>query len=437
MPTFTAIALDRLIEPGASKAVDKSAPTSMPVPNSQNLERTTNVSAKKTKVPRPPLKPALYTTPEVTPLPDAPSSFPPSPYIINHKRRGPRLLKSSSEASVLSEVNIHGGEDVSDKSFDDVVASSAGDLHVSSRSPELVKEEQVNGVPDGKLDGSNDADLANGHIETGSSNLTDGLLKEKPLTLNLDRDRVVEDFFDPRDSMSFTSNTDGEENAGTELSMKFSCSGGEFYDAWEELSSESMTQSSTHHTEAELREIRLSLLMEIEKRKQAEESLDNMRSLWESIRQGLYQVGIILPADLTAVAEGEQHISDPVEDLCQQVYIAQFISNTIGKGTARAEVETEMEAQLEAKNFEIARLLERLHCYETMNREMSQRNQEAVEMARRERQRSSKRQRWIWGSITTVIALSTAAIAWSYLPTGKGSSFTDHDLVPEQDDAAK
>lgn len=145
-----------------------------------------------------------------------------------------------------------------------------------------------------------------------------------------------------------------------------------------ELSSDAATQNSASDVEAELREMRLSLLMEIEKRKQAEESLNNMRNQWQSIRQGLYLAGIILPADLTAVAEGEQLNSDPVEDLCQQLYVARFISNTIGRATVRTEVEMEMEAQLESKNFEIARLMERLHCYETMNHEMSQRNQEAV-----------------------------------------------------------
>lgn len=118
--------------------------------------------------------------------------------------------------------------------------------------------------------------------------------------------------------------------------------------------------------------------MEIEKRKQAEESLNNFRNQWESVRQGLCQAGIILPSDLSVVAEGEQPNHDPVQDLCQQIYVARFISNTVGRGTVRAEVEKEMEAQLESKNFEITRLLERLRCYETMNREMSQRNQEAV-----------------------------------------------------------
>jgi hypothetical protein len=37
-----------------------------------------------------------------------------------------------------------------------------------------------------------------------------------------------------------------------------------------------------------------------------------------------------------------------------------------------------MEAQVEAKNFEIARLLDRLHYYEAVNRELSQWNQEVI-----------------------------------------------------------
>ncbi|CAK8539924.1 unnamed protein product [Lathyrus sativus] len=436
MPTFSAIALDRLLDTEASKPIDKPVPTSMPVPISRTLERTATAPAMKKKVPRPPLKPALYTTPEVKLLPeaDSPSSFPPSPYVINHKRRGPRLLKSSSEASVLSKQN---SEAIDDKSFDTVIGSSAGDLQFAFSNHEPVEEEHANGVCGGKSVRVNGAGPVNGHREPENSSLTNVLLRDNGPALNLERDTDIEDFFDPKDSMSFTSNTDVEENAGTDLPVKFSSPVGEFYDAWEELSSASATQNSAYDVEAELREMRLSLLMEIEKRKQAEESLNNMRSQWESIRQGLCLAGIVLPADLSTVAEAEQLNSDPVEDLCQQLYVARFISNTIGRATVRAEVEMEMEAQLESKNFEIARILERLHCYETMNREMSQRNQEAVEMARRERQRKSRRQKWVWGSITTVIALGTAAIALSYLPVDGGSSSVDDHQVPEHDDTAK
>lgn len=119
--------------------------------------------------------------------------------------------------------------------------------------------------------------------------------------------------------------------------------------------------------------------MEIEKRKQAEESLNDMRNQWQRIRQQLAQVGLTLPADPIAVAEeGEQPNIDPAEEICRQVYLARFVSESVGRGIAKAEMEAQMEAQIETKNFEIARLWDRLHYYEAMNREMSQRNQEAV-----------------------------------------------------------
>lgn len=117
--------------------------------------------------------------------------------------------------------------------------------------------------------------------------------------------------------------------------------------------------------------------MEVEKRKQAEEELNTMRARWQRIREELSVVGLRLPADPIALSEGEQ-LNDPVEQLSQQLFLARFVSNSIGRGIAKAEVEKEMEAQLELKNFEIARLLDRLHYYEAVNREMSQRNQETV-----------------------------------------------------------
>lgn len=118
--------------------------------------------------------------------------------------------------------------------------------------------------------------------------------------------------------------------------------------------------------------------MEIEKRKQAEETLNDMRSQWQRIRQHLAQVGLSLPESSTIRSDTDQTDVDPAEELCRQVYLARFVSESVGKGIAKAEAEAEMEAQIESKNFEIARLSDRLHYYEAMNREMSQRNQEAV-----------------------------------------------------------
>lgn len=118
--------------------------------------------------------------------------------------------------------------------------------------------------------------------------------------------------------------------------------------------------------------------MEIEKRKQAEEALNNMRSHWKRICQELSLVGLNLPSEPSILSSNEQVTSDPVGELLQQVYVARFVSECVGRGLAKAEVEKEMQYQIESKNFEIARLLDRLHYYEAVNREMSQRNQESI-----------------------------------------------------------
>lgn len=141
-----------------------------------------------------------------------------------------------------------------------------------------------------------------------------------------------------------------------------------------ELSSESGPQPQFPDIESELRDMRLTLLMEIESRKQAEENLSNLRSQWQRIHEQLSLVGLNLPADPTTLGEGD----DPGAEICQQVYLARFVSNSIGRGIAKAEVELEMEAQIELKNSEIARLWDRLHYFEAVNQEMSHRNQEII-----------------------------------------------------------
>lgn len=142
---------------------------------------------------------------------------------------------------------------------------------------------------------------------------------------------------------------------------------------------ESGQQTSLRDLEAELCEMRLNLSMELEKRKQAEETLHNVQNQWQRIRQQLALEGLTLPAFPMTVPEDELSPGiDPAEELCQQVCVARFVSDSIGRGIAKAEVEMEKESQIEAKNFEIARLWDRLHYYEAVNREMSQRNQEVI-----------------------------------------------------------
>ncbi|XVF59664.1 hypothetical protein PTKIN_Ptkin07bG0293800 [Pterospermum kingtungense] len=461
MPTFSAMALDRLLEPGASKSVDKSGPNlKPPIPNSKpnansDLERRNNTSITERTVKRPQISPALYATPEATPLPDSPSSFSPSPYIINHKRRGPRLMKSLSEDNVSSrretvkedEVNSNAklpgikSVDLSkDASVTFSIAEPNEEEHENGVHNGLINVEPANGVHDGfikgeHINGVHDAAFRSSDVEVESSQMTNGLAMDSAVLkvgpLNSDRCGDSEDFFDPNESMSVTSNTDGDDDIGAESFARLASSRMEFFDAWDELSPET-PQSVLPDVEAELRETRSGLLVEIEKRKQAEEALNKMRCKWQGISQNLAGVGLSLPADPIEVTE------DELEELRQQVDLARFVSLSVGRGIVRAEMEMEMESQIESKNFEIARLLDRLHYYEAVNREMSQRNQEAIEMARRDRQRKRRRQRWVWGSIATAITLGTAALAWSYLPTEKGSSsVASLPQASDSDDAAK
>lgn len=117
--------------------------------------------------------------------------------------------------------------------------------------------------------------------------------------------------------------------------------------------------------------------METERRKQAEEALYSMQNHWQRLVQQLSLVGLSLP--VAPVSENDGHTElEPGEELCQQVYLARVVANSVGKGAARAEVELEMESHIEAKNIEINRLCDKLHYYETVNQEMSLRNQETV-----------------------------------------------------------
>ncbi|KNA02652.1 hypothetical protein SOVF_216630 [Spinacia oleracea] len=449
MPTFAAIQFDRFLEPGASKPtastnnqnipdvtpaswLERRNSTTLPIddlksssrrqeipPPHPQLRRRNSTSSPAAVAKPPQIQPSLYATPEPTPLPDsATSSFPPfSPFLINHKRRGPRLIKSLSDQHVAA-----------------AAASSASEgTHTRSLSDENVTVEPKVERFDEELafNGSNDDVLV---AEVEAEPMKDEFNGDTSGRENSES----ENFYDPQDSMSFSASAYSEDYGGDRSAKGNTPMGGEFYDAWEELSSDSgmQTHRSLNDVETELREMRLTLLMEIEKRKLSEEALQSMQQHWQLLREKLGAVGLVLPADLTALVDDSQVDASPIEEICRQIQMARFVSESIGRGIAKAEAEAVMEAQLELKNFEIARLSDRLHYYETMNREMSQRNQEAMEVARHERQKRRRRQKWVWGSIIIpAITLSGAALAWSFLPseTGNGSSSSSEAFQPDSD----
>ena len=142
------------------------------------------------------------------------------------------------------------------------------------------------------------------------------------------------------------------------------------------MSSDGGTRSS-RVMDDDLREMRLSLLMEIERRTQAEEALEIWQQEWKNLSDHLSLIDLSLPSP--SIAEDSDGSSvDPGAELCQQIMVSQLVAAAIARGFARAEVESDMETMIATKNFEIARLSDRVQYYEAANREMSQRNQEAI-----------------------------------------------------------
>ncbi|KAG6524247.1 uncharacterized protein LOC122045856 [Zingiber officinale] len=405
MPTFTTVALERLLEPRSRDPATKPSP--VPV---ERAERGTTV---RKGVPRPNISPALYATPVTTPLPDSPSSFTlESPYLINHKRRGPRLVnglpknKNNAVTGQPKQSEVELKVDVLKTNDHGIEKHDADDAYASNGGP-LTDE-----ACDGKVQTQN-----LNIVKIGAEDV------KKPVLVTIKREEVNEDSLDMHSIVSNSKVGDNCTSFGSNTSAM------EFYDASEEFSTGCTPQPSYNNLDDDLPELKLNLLMETKKRTQAEESLDQLQNLWQRLSDQLSLLGLSLPISPNISEDvNKQSNLDPVEELTQQIVVTRFVADAISQGFAHAEVELEMEPQIAAKNFEITRLKDRLQYCEAANREMSQRNQEAVEMARRQRNKRKRRQRWVWGSFCFAISLSAAAIAWSYLPSSK--------LIPDEGDAS-
>jgi len=230
------------------------------------------------------------------------------------------------------------------------------------------------------------------------------------------KDDNLGDFFNPRDSASVMSNSDTEDAYSLGISKR-GLANNEFYDATEDFSSDS---SSSHasplrtNLEADLCSVRLSLFEETERRKQVEASLTYMQDRWKNMAAHFCKLGLSFPP-IPDRLNAQQEI-DPVAQLCQEIVVGRFVNEAIKRGIVRAELEATSEAIIDGKNHEISRLHDRLQYYEAVNHEMSQRNQEAMELGRQKRLARRKRQRWVWGSIGLSISIGACLLAYSYIP---------------------
>ncbi|KAM0902057.1 hypothetical protein ACQ4PT_019582 [Festuca glaucescens] len=437
MPTITHYVLDPFLETGSlpnniHKAAPKPPPAA-PLPPHKSSEKA---------IPVPPAParthtlPALYTTPETTSLPDSPSSFPGtwSPYLINHKRRGPGLVKTPSQGDVGSDgglpatlpalltkkteaVETQGSEFTLAQETSGVFGGDSGAVEASDGQDEVIQNGKL------ALFGQDEQDHPEFEFRHESPDafvrpVSIGRLVSNGTPRNLENDA----FFELQDSLSMASNSEAEDAGGPgwwkpSSGTSVGTPGAEFYDAFEEISSDGATRSS-RCLDDEFREMRLSMLTEIEGRKQAEETAEIWQKEWKKLSHHLSLIALSLPSP-TVAEDSDDTSMDPGAELCQQITVSQLVAAAIARGFARVEVESEMESVISAKNFEIARLSDRVQYYEAANREMSQRNQEAIEMSRQQRNKRKMRQKWFWGSVGIAVTLGTAAIAWSYVPAGQ------------------
>ncbi|MQM05690.1 hypothetical protein Taro_038510 [Colocasia esculenta] len=412
------------------------------------------------------ISPKLYATPEPTqivPTGGVSSSSPnsvssPSPYVVNHKRRDvPRRPPPPPPATTVAAASNGNGapsSSVALKNNLDGFDSAAKPLDLGTGD---TAEGLSNGNPKGCLDGRVEEVVARGgggegiekvgeqeESSMGSKPNNSGLAalaENQRLDAGID-DGEDDDFFDPRELMSAMSSSDTEDTGSFprggsgRFQTPLTCQS-EFFDATEDFLSDGSfsrsSPSSRSNIEADLRSIRLNLFEEIDRRKNAEEALDHMQNMFGRIARQLSQL-----ESLPILAGENIHYDvDSAAQFCQEVVVMRFVSEALESCLAQVETEAAAETIIDAKNHEISRLRDRLQYYEAMNQEMSQRNQQAIEFARRRRQTQRARRKWIWG-IGLSVAVGASLLSYAYLMHGGGGgenpslpSSEQHDLPSE------
>ncbi|OVA13489.1 hypothetical protein BVC80_379g15 [Macleaya cordata] len=422
MPTFTAIALESLLEPSlrnSGRNNNSSSSSSSSPPLKQKNKNNSNSINNSFTTKKPPkhiyISPALYTTPEPAPIPySSADSVSPSPYVLNRKRRD---LRAPEAANRLHGFEIKQGTasvvDIDDDDDDDglvvVVANN------------MTGDDVDIPVPVSPPSATIQLDIVLSELEGEEGGLVEGDL----------RDQNPHDFVIPRgggDSMSVTScscevddllrHSSSSSSAAVKPTQAVA-SQTEFFDADEEFFSDGSVSNASPSLVSNIEELhaaRVNLFDEIERRKRAENALARMRNSWQGIKTHLSRAGLSFPATGDGGEDNSQLEIDIVEQFCQEVVVARFVSEAIGKGLARAETEAAAEALMESKSLEISRLRDKLQYYEAVNHEMFQRNQEVVEIERKQRDRRKTKQRWIWSCIGLSITLGASLLAYSYLP---------------------
>lgn len=356
--------------------------------------------------------PPLYATPPQQ-RPPSPSSFSPSPYVLNRKGRWPSTVTISESGNQANEgeasvrVSAAGNE---------VRYSGVEQKAVHGCTPRAEKQDmQSVSATDGKQDVERGTAMAEKQAEARVCNAMaelcgkalDGALTEDDKSLLISAGMEWRGDVGCRD---LSDNFDGRSHASCQTSE-------EFYDALEGLPDGYSSEDGDGKAQASPvsnQGMAATLQEELARRIKAEDTLASLQRRWNQMARRCLSIGLELKPGAgrcqgDAADQVQGHI-DPFEILSQKLVIARLVGGSVARAAIQAAKEEEFESMLAAKNWEISRLRDKLQYYELVNHEMSQRNQEIIEASQRRKQRRQKRQKLVLGCLGAALSVGTAGL---------------------------
>eukprot|EP01018_Ginkgo_biloba_P014434 Gb_10171 [translate_table: standard] len=344
MPTFSAITIDRFIEPRDSNPCSKEEKRN-PLTDGKGIPSRAFGS------------PTLYTTPQTTPLPYIAPSFTSSPYVINHKRRAPPpRVTEKVEPKAASQQN---GFTVVTKAPD---SKPKEENNTKNEIKCVLKEINSNCKEMGEKTPVIEEEDTLKTFLTPREAIVECLPSahnDEENVVRLDRIRKI-----PISGWSKIKSCEQSEHyeqnvAEEDAEEMFQRSPGDidytprtnrsdFFDAEDDLSAEDAalqtSESSNSRKEDELDVLRSKISMEIERSARAEEALSLWQNQWREIVQKLSLVGLSLPSmEIDAEPQRETAgIVNYIDNVCAQLTVARTVADAVGRGSSRAELEQEM-----------------------------------------------------------------------------------------------
>lgn len=376
--------------------------------------------------------PPLYLTPPVEP--QRPSSPPsPSPYVVNFKRRGPvkkAHAHGAGETQHQDPQEIHQIADI-EGSMRECALSESYEEAMNTRTPErnLSLEFGISGY-------CGNVEMAGNASETGieahrRESVQDNVKRQGPdhafekMIMQSNYTRLEHAL---NDGTKFATGSESSRFTSPRTSTTFE----EFFDAPDAPLDDSASEDEASSPSLITRMLGKSaekltprLQEEMARRIRAEEALRVLQWRWNAMAKKCSLIGISITSGEDRLEPGRQCVQDLHEQFSEKLVVARLVGGAVASAAVRAAKDEELEGMVARKNQEISRLWDKLQYVELVNREMSQRNQEAIEISQRRKRRHRKRQKWALGCFCSALCLGSAGLlCYKFLPWDKAGAWT-------------